>query len=79
MEASGRGTVYATTVIRARPPVPSYNVCLVDLAEGPRMMARVEGIAPDAVTIGLAVEAKIVTGDAEPAVVFVPASTGVAR
>ena len=76
VEASGRGTVYATTVIRAKPPAPSYNVCLVDLAEGPRMMARVEGIAPDAVTIGLAVEARIVPGDPDPVVVFVPAAGG---
>lgn len=73
VEACGRGTVYATTVIRARPPAPSYNVCLVDLEEGPRMMARVDGIAPEAVTIGMSVQATIVPGDPDPMVVFVPA------
>jgi uncharacterized OB-fold protein len=76
VEASGRATVYATTVIRARPPAPSYNVCLVDLAEGPRMMARVEDIPPEAVTIGLPVRAKIVAADPEPFVVFVPVPEG---
>jgi uncharacterized OB-fold protein len=72
VEASGRGTVYATTVVRKKPPEPSYNVALVDLAEGPRMMSRVEGVAPDAVSIGMAVRARIVTQDGEPVIVFEP-------
>jgi uncharacterized OB-fold protein len=73
VEASGQGTVYSTTVVRKKPPEPSYNVALIDLAEGPRMMSRVEGIAPDAVGIGMAVRAKIVDQDGEPVVVFEPA------
>jgi len=73
VEASGLGTVYSTTVVRKKPPEPSYNVALIDLAEGPRMMSRVEGIALDAVQIGMAVRAKIVTQDGEPVVVFEPA------
>jgi uncharacterized OB-fold protein len=72
VEASGRGTVYATTVVRRKPPEPSYNVALIDLAEGPRMMSRVEGVEPDAVAIGMAVRAKIVEQDGEPVVVFTP-------
>ena len=44
--ASGRGVVYSTTVVRQRPPAPDYNVALIDLDEGVRMMARVEGIEP---------------------------------
>ena len=75
--ASGLGTVYSTTVVRKKPPEPSYNVALIDLAEGPRMMSRVEGIAPDAVGIGMAVRAKIVDQDGELVVVFEPA--GAAR
>ncbi len=59
VEASGHGTVYATTVMRQRAPTPSYNVALIDLAEGPRMMSRVEGIAPEAVKIGMAVKARV--------------------
>ena len=72
VQASGTGTVYATTVIRQRPPAPSYNVALVDLDEGPRMMSRVEGIAPETVRIGMRVKARIAReGDAH-LVVFDP-------
>ncbi|MEO0821427.1 MAG: OB-fold domain-containing protein [Pseudomonadota bacterium] len=75
VEASGRGTVYATTCTRQRPEKGGdYNIALIDLAEGPRMMARVEGIAPDAVTIGLAVRARIGELAGEPAVIFEPES-----
>ena len=70
IEASGRGVVYSTTVVRKRPPEPSYNVALIDLAEGVRMMSRVEGIDPAAVTIGAAVQARIIDQDGEPVVVF---------
>ena len=73
VEASGLGTVHATTVVRKKPPEPSYNVALIDLAEGPRMMSRVEGVAPDAVVIGMAVRAAITEQDGEPVVVFTPA------
>lgn len=71
--ASGLGTVYSTTVVRARPPAASYNVALIDLAEGPRMMSRVEGLAPEAVTIGMAVRARIVDEGGSHFVVFDPA------
>lgn len=72
VEASGRGAVYASTVVRARPPAPSYNVALVDLDEGPRMMSRVEGIAPEDVRAGLIVRAHIVTEDDQPLIIFRP-------
>jgi len=73
VEASGRGTVYSTTVVRAKPPAEPYNVVLVDLAEGPRMMSRVEGIAPEAVRIGMKVCARIAHSDQQAAfVVFEP-------
>lgn len=71
--ASGRGRVYSTTVIRQKPPTPSYNVSLVDLEEGPRMMTRVEGVAPDAVRIGMSVQARIIRENDLPMVVFEPA------
>jgi uncharacterized OB-fold protein len=70
--ASGLGTVYSTTVVRVRPPAPSYNVALIDLAEGPRMMSRVEGLAPEDVHIGMAVRARIVSEDGTAFVVFDP-------
>lgn len=74
VEASGRGTVYSTTVVRQRPEKGGdYNVALIDLDEGPRMMSRVEGIDPEEVTIGMAVQARVAEIDGEPAVVFDPA------
>ena len=65
--------VYSTTVMRKPPQSANYNVALIDLAEGPRMMSRVEGIAPEAVKIGMAVRARIITEDDAPVVVFEPA------
>lgn len=74
VEASGRGVVYSTTVVRQRPPTPNYNVALIDLEEGVRMMSRVEGVAAEAVQIGMAVKAKILQDDPAAAVlVFEPA------
>lgn len=73
VEASGRGTVYSTTVVRKKDDSESYNVALIDLAEGPRLMSRVTGIAPGDVRIGMAVEAFIEPLGDQPAVVFKPA------
>lgn len=73
-EASGEGTVYATTVTRRRPEKGGdYNVALIDLAEGPRMMSRVVGIDPGEVTIGMKVKARIDDLNGAPAVLFEPA------
>ena len=73
---SGLGTVYSTTVIRQKPPIPNYNLALIDLQEGPRMMARVVGVAPESVQIGQNVKARVelpAEGSAElPMVVFEP-------
>ena len=71
--ASGEGVVYSTTVIRQKPPIPSYNLALIDLAEGPRLMSRVVGIPPQEVKIGMAVKARIVREDDLALVVFEPA------
>ncbi|MEJ0045221.1 MAG: OB-fold domain-containing protein [Rhodospirillales bacterium] len=71
--ASGHGTVYSTTVVRQKPPTPCYNVALIDLAEGPRMMARVIGLAADDVRIGMHVKARIIEEEGAPLVVFEPA------
>lgn len=70
VEPSGAGVVYSSTVIRKRPPEPSYNVALIDLAEGPRMMSRVVGISAEQVRIGMAVQAKIIDENGAPLVVF---------
>jgi uncharacterized OB-fold protein len=71
---SGAATVYSTTVVRGRPQDGGdCNVALLDLAEGVRMMARVDGIAPADVTIGMAVEARVLMSAEGGKVVFVPA------
>ena len=67
---SGRGTVYSTTVVRRKPADGGdYNVCLVDLAEGVRLMSRVVSVPPEAVQIGMPVRARIADGLVE----FTPA------
>lgn len=73
VQASGNGVVYSTSVMREKDPAHNYNVALIDLAEGPRMMSRVEGIVPEAVKIGMAVKARIVDVAERPLVVFHPA------
>ncbi len=76
VEASGKGTVYSSVTVRKRPPEPSFNIALIDLAEGPRMMSRVEGIDPADVRIGMAVCARIIMEEDLPLVVFTPDEDG---
>lgn len=71
VEASGKGTVYSATVVRPRPPAVPYNVVLVDLAEGPRILSRVDGLAEPEVPIGMAVTARIIKEDDKPLIIFV--------
>lgn len=73
MVAGGGGVVYATTAMRPRDGAP-YNVCLVDLDEGFRMMSRVEGPTAEAVRIGDRVRLRVVEDDG-PVPVFTPAGS----
>lgn len=66
VEASGLGRIYSITVNRAR--TGSYNIALVELDEGPRLMTRIEGV--ETAAIGTRVRARIAEIDGEPAVVF---------
>jgi len=75
VQASGHGTVYSTTVVRQKPPAASYNVALIDLAEGVRMMSRVEGISPEAIRIGMPVKAKIIRENERALLVFEPSAS----
>jgi hypothetical protein len=72
--SKGLGTVHATTVVHPQQGAP-YNVCLVDVDEGFRMMSRVEDIPPAEVKIGLRVKFRVHTpdGDEDPYPVFTPA------
>lgn len=70
-EASGKGTVYSTTIVRQKPERGGdYNVALIDLLEGPRMMSRVVGCRPEEVAIGLKVKARIDQLDGKELIVF---------
>ena len=68
--SSGRGAVYATTAVYRRDADP-YNVVLVDLEEGFRMMSRVEGVPADEVEVGARVALRIDREGDVPVPVFV--------
>jgi len=68
---SGQGTVYAVTTVRRKPAEGGdYNVSLIDLDEGPRLMSRVDNLKPDDVKIGQRVTARVVVADDKGVVVF---------
>jgi uncharacterized OB-fold protein len=69
--SSGRGVVYATTVVYMRDGDP-YNVVLVDLEEGFRMMSRVEGVPAEEVEVGARVTLRLDPTDDGPVPGFVP-------
>jgi hypothetical protein len=62
-EASGGGTVYSYSVVH-RAPGPAfagdvpYVVAIVKTDEGPHLLSRIVGIAPDAVRIGTKVRVR---------------------
>jgi uncharacterized OB-fold protein len=72
--SKGMGTVYATTVVHPQQGAP-YNVALIDVDEGFRMMSRVENIPPAEVRIGMRVKFRTheADGDELPYPVFTPA------
>ena len=71
VEASGNGVVYSSSCNRRLPKKGGdFNLSLITLEEGPRIMARVEGIDPDKVEIGQKVKARISSLNGEPAVIF---------
>jgi len=74
VEASGRAVVYTCTTVRRRPEAGGdYNISMIELAEGVRMMSRVEGIPPAEVRIGMALTARVGAIDGAPAVLCTPA------
>jgi uncharacterized OB-fold protein len=68
VEASGRGTVYSYVVVH-HPQVPAFDyplpIAVVELAEGTRLVADLQGVAPDAVTVGMPVVVDFVAVDDE--------------
>ena len=71
VEASGDGIVYSTSCNRRLPEKGGdFNISLITLQEGPRMMAKIEGVAPDKVVIGQKVKARISSLKGESAIIF---------
>ena len=72
--SKGLGTVHATTVVHAKDKKP-WNVALIDVDEGFRMMSRVEDIDPMEVKIGMRVKVRMTAGNEKqpPYPVFVKA------
>ena len=57
---TGQGTVFSTTTVRRKMDRGGdYNVSLIELDEGVRLMSRVDGVPPSNVQIGMRVEARI--------------------
>jgi hypothetical protein len=77
-EASGRGEIYSYVVMHrsfdpAFEAMVPYNVCLIELAEGPRLLANVVGVANSDLTIGCPVQATFEkVGEGLPLLKFKP-------
>jgi uncharacterized protein len=77
VEASGRGTLYSYVVVHY-PQVPSFEyplpIGLIELEEGTRVVANLDGMELDAIAIGMPLQATFVDYDEELSLpVFVPA------
>lgn len=60
VEPSGAGTVYAVTTVRRKADAGGdYNVSVIELDEGVRLMSRVDGVPPSDVRIGQRVQARV--------------------
>jgi len=53
-----------------------YNVAIIELAEGARMLSRVEGLPASQIRIGMPVTAVISDANGAPLVVFRPTANG---
>lgn len=68
--SAGLGTVYSMTTVHPKGE-PAYNISLIDMDEGFRLMSRVEGVDAASVRIGMRVRVRITQdGDGTPLPVF---------
>jgi uncharacterized protein len=80
VESSGRGTLYSYVVVHY-PQVPSFQyplpIGLIELEEGTRVVANLDGMAREDIEIGMPLEATLVDFDDGLSLpVFVPAGAG---
>ena len=72
VDASGGATLYSFTVVARKPSLGGdYNVALVDLDEGPRLMSRIAQVPLDRLSIGMRLRARIAGPATLPFVEFV--------
>lgn len=78
-EPKGTGTVYAVTTVRRKAEAGGdYNVSLIELDEGVRLMSRVENMPSSDVRVGLRVVARVAQQGGQGVVVFdAPTALGV--
>ena len=70
-QPSGAGTVYSHSIVRRKPEAGGdYNVVLIDLEEGVRLMSSIENCAAADIHIGQKVQARVVHRDGAGVVVF---------
>jgi hypothetical protein len=69
-EPSGRGTIHSFTVVPQRAPREDYNICMIDLDEGARILSRVADAGEGDLTIGAPVEALVEMVDDQPVLLF---------
>lgn len=67
---SGLGTVYSAVTVRRKPPDVDFNVSVIELDEGPKLLSRVEGVDPGTVKIGMRVRARIARVEGAAVLVF---------
>jgi uncharacterized OB-fold protein len=82
VESSGRGTLYSYVVVHY-PQVPAFDyplpIGLIELEEGTRVVANLDGMEREEIQIGMALQATFVDFDEDLSLpVFVPAGAGVA-
>ena len=71
VKPSGAGTVYSYSVVRRKPEAGGdYNVVLVDLDEGVRLMSCIEKGVEKGIFIGQKVSARVALRDGSGVVVF---------
>lgn len=77
IDVSGRGILYSFTIVRRKVEHGGdYNVALVDLEEGPRLMSRVDSLKIDELRIGMPLAALITDTSNGKLLVFVPVEGG---
>lgn len=76
---SGLGIVYAVTTVRRKPADGGdYNVSLIDLDEGPRLMSTITNLTPDLVKIDQRVKAHVEVTEGRGLVKFIVLQGGAA-